>query len=277
MFGQSSWNTTVGGCGRSRFNRMIPAMVYLIASITFSCPTLAHFWHLSLLYAKTGGTIICFVHFLSLVIAITSVVNSIFYDREISQLIEIFDRTVSHLQHFSKKRFTVNSFNFKRAYVKKCVIMFALCMLQFMIKILTEPMQFDRPMHIIIFTCIMTFYKNLAKAHVLFYIDLLRWCYKLNADQLTLNDDYYNLDVDLTDHNIKNKIKPTINVDEYIDNLRHCKYIHFKLWKISNLINSHFGWIMIFGILNNIIEALMAAFWIFLHLREANYRDFPRK
>lgn len=123
----------------------------------------------------------------------------------------------------------------------------------------------------------MNFYKNVAKAHVLFYVDLLLWCYKLNADQIKLSDICYTFDTDPADHSVKSKIKPTINVDEYINNMRHCKYVHFKLWKISNLINSYFGWELMVGLLDSFIEGMLAAFWTFLHLREANYRDFPRE
>lgn len=272
LLGQSSWNVSVGGCRYFRISRIIPAIIYLIVSITCTYPTLAPFWSF-----QAGEAITCFVHFLSLLLTLTTVISAIFYERKILQLIAIFDRTVQHLQYSSRKSFTANSFNFKRAFDKKCAIMFVICVLQLITKMLTTPLRFSRTMPINIFYSIMTFYKILAKVHVLFYIDLLLWCYKLNADQIQLNDNHYTFDIDPTDHRIKNKIKPTINVDEYINNLRHCKYIHFKLWNISNLINSHFGWEIIVGLLDSFIAGFLAAFWTFLHLREANYRDVPRK
>lgn len=277
LFGQSSWNISVVERGRFRINRMIPAVIYLIASISLTYPSFAHFRDLSLMLATTGGTIICFVHFSSLLLTVISVFNTIFYDRENSQLIEIFDRNIKHLQYSSRKRFTANFYNFKRVYGQKCAIIFTLCVFQLITKVSTKPLIFDRPMRINIFTCIMNFYKNLAKVHVLFYIDLLLWCYKLNADQIELNENLYNVDVDPSDNSIKTKIKPLLNVDEYINKLRHCKYVHFKLWKISKLINSHFGWMMIINLLNSFLEGSLAAFWTFLNLREAHYTDLPRK
>lgn len=234
LFGQSSWNISVFECGRFRINRMIPAVLYLIASISLTYPSFAHFRNLSLMFVTTGGTIICVVHLSSLFLTVISVFNTIFYDREISQIIEIFDRTIKHLQYSSRKSFTADFYSFKRVYGQKCAIIFTLCVLQLIAKVSTKPLIFDRPMRII-FTCTMNFYKNLAKVHVLFYIDLLLWCYKLNADQIELNENLYNFDVDPSDHSIRTKIKPLINVDEYINKLRHCKYVHFKLWKISKL------------------------------------------
>lgn len=276
-FGQSSWNIGAVECDRSRFNRMIPAVIYLIASISFTYPSIAHCRELSLMQATTGVTIICLVHFSSLVLTVISVINTIFYNQEIYEIIEIFDRTMKHLQYSSGKRFTANFYNFKRAYGKKCAIIFTLCVLQLITKVSTKPLEIDRPMRINIFTCIMNFYKNLAKVHVLFYIDLMLWCYELNSDQIELNESNYTFDVDPTNHSIKTKIKPSINVDEYINKLRHCKYIHFKLWKISKLINSHFGWMMIINLLNSFIEGSLAAFWTFMNLRTTHYRDLPRK
>lgn len=276
LLGQNSWNILTGRCGRFRIIRMIPAIIYLAVSTVITYPTIEHFRKLSLSNARTGGNIMCFVYSLSFFLPIISVINAIFYNREMSQLIRILDRTVKYLQYSSGKSLFAELCKFKRAYLKKCAIIFTACTFQLITKCMTDPLKFARPMHINVFTCLIHFYQNLSKAHILFYIDLLLWCHELNSDQIALNDSYI-LNADPSDRSVQNELKPIINVDEFIKKMRHCKYVHLKLFKISKLINSHFGWLMIILLLNSFVDCLMAIFWLFLHLREANVRNLSRK
>lgn len=277
LCGQSSWIISVGRCGRVRFIRVLPTIVYFVATAMSTYSTLDHFRKLSSGRAKTDGTIVCFVYFLSLLFSIVTVFNVFFFNREMSQLIQIFDQTVNHLQRSSDKTFIVESCKFKRVYLKKCALIFTIFAFQLITKVVTQPLRFGRPMHINALICIINFYQNVAKVHISLYVDLLLWCYKLNADEIKLGDGHYDWDVSFTECRLKNQLKCVINVNEYIDKLRHCKYVHFKLWKISQLINSHFGGRMMILLLNSFIDGLMSSFWLFLHLREANYRNLIRQ
>lgn len=277
LCGQSSWIISFGRCGRVRFIRIIPTIVYFIATAMSTFSTLDHFRKLSSGRAKTDGTIVCFVYFLSFLFSIVSVINVFFFYREMSLLIQIFDQTVNHLQHSSGKSFLAESCEFKCVYLKKCALIFTIFAFQLITKVVTQPLRFGRPMYINVLICVINFYQNVAKVHILLYIDLLLWCYKLNADEIKLKDQHYNLDVGFTDGRLKNQLKFVINVNEYIDKLRHCKYVHFKLWKISKLVNSHFGGRMLILLLSSFIDGLMASFWLFLHLREANFRNLIRQ
>lgn len=283
IFGQTFWNASVIACGMFRINRIIPSLLFLATSIICTSTTIVHFHKLGSEQARTGGNIICVAHFLRLLFAIFVVWRTVFYSNEISQLIELIERTIDHLQQSTHTDLKRELAMFKRVYHKKFIILISVCVVAFVVKLLTHPMLLDRPLHINVFTSLSNLFNSLARAHVLLYVDLMLWCYQINADQIKLDETKYDLDMvyrDVDDddkYNIKNQLKLTINVDEYINRLRHCKYIHFKLWEITRLINAHFGWVLTITLLNSFMEGLIAAFWAFLHMRSGKYRDLIRK
>lgn len=233
-----------------------------------------HYRQLSMLYEKESGTVFCLIQCFSLLVAITSVVNTVFYNNEILALIHSFDRVIAYLQRASNQRITEHVFKFKRNYVRKCKVIFIIWAFYMSVFVVTSSLRKGRAMRIDVLTCIMNFYKILAKVHILFYVDLMLWCYELNMKQIIVMDDFTFV---AATTGKRNRLSQKINVKEFINHLRHCKYIHFKLWKISNLINSHFGWMIMVLLLISITEGLLALFWIFLYLRQPNYYNLPRK
>lgn len=266
LFGQSSCNAISWRCSRSRATRFIPVIIYVLATATFTAPVFLYFNQLSQLYEKETAAFLCFVQFLAMLVTITSVTNAIVYQSEILTLIYSFDRVIKYLQHSSERCLTRHINKFKRLYNHKCITLFVIWTLYTIIFVATNPLK-DRPMKVDAFQCFMYFYKYLAKAHILFYIDLMVWCQEINTQQIIVKDGYSFVAATTGCHWQSQR---TINAKEFINKLRHCKYIHFKLWKISNLINSHFGWVMMVVLLVNFTEGLLALFWIFRYLQEPN-------
>lgn len=270
LFGQSSCIAIAWRCSRSRTTRIIPAIVYFFATITFAVPIFMNFRPFSLLYEKESGAVFCLIQCLSLLIAITSVVNTVFYNNEILTLIHSFDRIITYLQHASNERMADNVLKFKRAYAQKFKVIFMIWAIHMTVFVVTSSLRKGRALRCDVLTCIVNFYTVLAKVHILFYVDLMLWCYELNTKQIIVNDNY-------TFAKRGVRVERTLDVKEFTNRLRHCKYVHFKLWKISNMINSHFGGTLTILLVISFTEGLLALFWSFLYLRQANFINLPRK
>lgn len=270
LSGQSSCIAVAWRCSRSRTSRIIPAFVYFLATIAFTVPLFMNFRQFSTLYEKESGAVFCLIQCLSLLIAITSVVNTVFYNNEIRALIYSLDRIITYLERESNERMADNVLKFKRAYARKFKVILMIWALHMTVFVVTSSLRKGRVLRCDVLTCIVNFYTVLAKVHILFYVDLMIWCYELNTKQIIVNNDYT-----FVQHNIR--MERTLNVKEFTNTLRHCKYVHFKLWKISNLINSHFGGTMTILLVISFTEGLLALFWLFLYLRQANFYNLPRK
>lgn len=50
--------------------------------------------------------------------------------------------------------------------------------------------------------------------------------------------------------------------------LQRVKWIHYNLWKISKIIYSSFGWILVFLLLENCVHASSSIYWIFIYTKD---------
>lgn len=91
-----------------------------------------------------------------------------------------------------------------------------------------------------------------GKIHALFYIELFNWLFQIGTNLIEAH-------LDKGQIMILDK-----NEDEYTHILRHCKYIHFKLWKAMRQIERYFGWFLISIILYSFIDILYSLCWLFV-------------
>lgn len=141
--------------------------------------------------------------------------------------------------------------DFANAYVKKVFLLFSIIFLTIVVKSFISSRR-STQLHQ---WCQLTFiaYKNLVIVHLMFYIDLMHFLYKM-----------YNNYMDVMCYDILTNVMHS-NGNHYLSVLKHCKYVHYKMWKIVNMINNYFGWILLLIIVVNFIDICYATYWIFIY------------
>lgn len=93
-------------------------------------------------------------------------------------------------------------------------------------------------------------YKHITAVHIMIYIDYLQ--HLLKTINVQFNTFQSEISMKVFDSNSKEMC--------YV--LKTYKYVHFKLWKISQLINKRFGLILIALVLAFTLEVSYSAYWI---------------
>lgn len=240
-------------CCHKSYVEYIPSAVYLL--ITIFITIIAIFTHhsYSLYYERTATRVTYLIILGSILINCTVIFQVIFFRSKTVILLEKCEAIVHYFR--AKQKIKVSFEAFKRTYVLKTCTIFIFYLLTVLIKVNVGSRKISRSVQLC--TLFMSFFKNLTNIHVLWYIELLNTLLGIMNGQVSFAD------VDLDDGYIVS------NDYKFVDNLRHCKYIHFKLFEILQLMNAHFGWIMVTICLVNFIDASYAAFWIFIYLQEA--------
>lgn len=179
----------------------------------------------------------------------------IFHSDQIRALLTSFDQMIGYFKN--RLRVPIGFDEFKRNYLRKLFLTISLYLATIFVKTTLNFMKSKLEAiqsHTFLMLSLALFMPSI-KLHALFYIDLTNWFYKMTIDFIS--------------EDIRSD-----EVEKCIDILRHCKYVHFKLWKILRLINSYFGLLFIAICIVDFIEILYASVWIFLCTqRKADVND----
>lgn len=95
--------------------------------------------------------------------------------------------------------------------------------------------------------------KYISVLHIVFYIDFVT---------LLL----HSINIPLAVMQLETASKTVLsNSNVLVNCLRYHKYVHFKLWQISKLINFRFGWIMMGLLLSDSLDISFTVYWMFLY------------
>lgn len=98
----------------------------------------------------------------------------------------------------------------------------------------------------------------IADLHIVFYVRLLEHLFKRFNARIQCSNAK---DMESTVYSISVwKHHASMNTVKFI------KQAHYLLWNISNMINRHFGWIVVFFLLLSAYEAVHTAFWIIWYI-----------
>ena len=107
--------------------------------------------------------------------------------------------------------------------------------------------------------------KYIHLLHVMFYIDFIKFTLASLSEKLSskMNDPqiyWY--------HGQNN---------EFLQIMRHIKTVYFKLWNVSQLVNSLFGWFLVVLMFEATTTAIFNVYWSFAFVRFSMSNQIPRK
>lgn len=176
------------------------------------------------------------------------------HPEEIFRCLNSFDRCEWYLQ--KRLNVIVSLDTFKMRYLRHVIIIVCSHLLPFIVRSVVRWFRyqsFQLGTHTYL-SIVLTFFSPAVKVYALFFIDLFNWLVRMAIKfiEMHLNDIPLEQNVAIVDE------------EKYINILRHCKYIHFKLWKSMKIIERQFGWLLISICLSTFVEVLFSSFWIFL-------------
>lgn len=98
--------------------------------------------------------------------------------------------------------------------------------------------------------------KEFALLHILFHIEFVNFLLQ------TINTEF-NPCHKQCEYVVKPIQPKTI---ELLLAMRHCKYIHFRVWKIFRILNIRFGWILVALLLAILLDISYSSYWLWVFL-----------
>lgn len=230
----------------------IPACLFLIISVYVAAIAIAKQHAYSIYYDRTASVVTYFIILGAILTNVSVIFQTIFYRHNLKILLQKNHMILEYLKNKIKLNISLDLF--KRKYLQKACIIYIFYFLTVLIKMYVDSRKISRSVQLC--TLFMNGLKILTSIHVLFYIELFNIFLRLMHQQIFIDDDRFTDGFSF------------FNERKFAESLRHCKYVHFKLWEISRLINKCFGWILIMICLVNFIDASYAAFWVFLYIQE---------
>lgn len=137
----------------------------------------------------------------------------------------------------------------KKNFRRKAFFMFMIIFVGLFIKIFIEDTIGLNKISSILLT-LSFFFKHIHLFHFIFYIDFMRFtCESLSQKIVMLKSD---------NHSFLNEINDSIYV------MHQIKLVYYKLWHISNRINSLFGWFSVAYLIESIFIITHSLYWVFL-------------
>lgn len=185
--------------------------------------------------------------------AILILIECIQYDRLINNILNTFsDLQVYFFRNF---RYRINYQNVTKCFFVKIAIIFAINMSYILWNIMywclsakLPPMSIEKR----VMQCVSV----LPILYIIFFIDMLS--YHLNELNAVIKKDIaaYKCSTNIFLH------KFTI-----INKLKHYKVVHYRLWMISQWINTIFGWSIVFLLLLSVSDCIYSTYWFYQELR----------
>lgn len=157
---------------------------------------------------------------------------------------------------FMKNRMdvTLSFHEFKRRYLLRSLIIVGGYLLSIILKRLAKAVLLETPKISGFLTPVRSIFHACGKIHALFYIELFNWIFQIGTKFIEAQLENGQSDIQIL----------IGNEDEHTHILRHCKYVHFKLWKTMRHIERYFGWFLISIFLYSFIDILYSLCWLFV-------------
>lgn len=224
------------------FLQYFPRILFLIVSVVISYKgvNMAAFSEIS--------EFIVFVIILCLQTTINLLViaESIFVPRAFNKLKSQFEYTTAYLETRLNVRIPMKEF--KRNFMFKVILNIAMFLTTIAAARTKRAFQ---PVDVLIFLSMN--YKHFTTAHILLNVEYLKHILA------TLNRQFDGVQCE---HALK---VFNSNISEICFCFKLHKFVHFKLWKISQLINKRFGLILIALVMAYILEVSYSAYWIIVY------------
>lgn len=100
----------------------------------------------------------------------------------------------------------------------------------------------------------------LSLMHALFYLETFHFVLKMINKNLSISDDFGETGIEFK--------LPKIYERKALHDIEICKSVHYKLWRISKLINENFGWIFVCYFMQAISNVLNLVTWFIIDIHE---------
>lgn len=97
--------------------------------------------------------------------------------------------------------------------------------------------------------------KQFALMHILFHIEFVQFLMR------TINAELKPMSMLNVAH------QPT--TIELLFTLRHCKHIHYRIWRVFRIVNVRFGWILIALLLAALLDISYASYWAWVYIHKS--------
>lgn len=232
----------------------IPGLIVLMVHFTsIFLEILNHYVRGNESYESTSATMFIIRMFTLAITQLIVFIHIFRSPKENYRILESFDRLAWYLQ--KRMNMIVSYDKFKKRYSKRLLIIVCGYSVSLILKMVASLILrikfFDSHTVLMIIRALLP---PAVKIHALFYIDFLNWLLQIGNDyiEMNLNDIPFERYMEMRD------------TRKNTDILRHCKYIHFKLWKSRQIIEHHFGWLLISILIYAFVEILFSLFYIFL-------------
>lgn len=168
-----------------------------------------------------------------------------------------------HMERYSSRvlQFTWSFKAFEQSYIRKVILIVVLLMARFLSKVALRRTSF--PLYSLFSYSLVTT-SIIATLHILFYVDLYVFMLRTINKNLSKSmkcrrtSGVYRIDGE------KYEKYSMANIEMY-------KCLHYKLWKISYLINMSFGWILVSIFLQTMSNFLNPIYWIIIDFYEDDF------
>lgn len=148
---------------------------------------------------------------------------------------------------------------FERTFQCKVQIIFLSCLLAFSIKIIYVLYGEIPTSDIVLF--LLHDLNHFTSTHILFHIEFVHFLMQ------TINREF-----DPNNNRVEFVIKNTHSrTVELLQTLHHCKCIHFRVWKMIQVLNIRFGWILIAVMLAILLDISYSSYWIWVFIHRASH------
>lgn len=117
------------------------------------------------------------------------------------------------------------------------------------------------------FMIILFYYlKHFAAMHVLFHVEFVHFLMQTVIREIVSLKNRQEFMIDTM------QTKPI----KLLQTLRHLKCVHFRLWKIIEILNNRFGWILIALMLATILDVTNSSYWMWVFVRNGCHEQINR-
>lgn len=164
-----------------------------------------------------------------------------------------FSALYIHFKHFeiiTNRQFEMNFTDFLKRYLHQVGILVGLWVISFILVVLIMPssIKFYAMLNIFLLTILLL--ARITQFHVLFYVNLLRKCLSHFLDHVKRKANVY----------LESKVSNDISRELYF-----LKKVHFKLWEITQVLNTVFAWTLATLMLQHFVDLIYHTYWIFLN------------
>lgn len=255
LLGQNSYNLRA-----SKFSvwlQHIPNILSLLTAIVGIC------WHL--LKERSLHRPVTIVSYIKLIVAVS--VNAMVFleffvmPNGVRKLNFAYKDAIDYLER--KLHVKIDYMPFKRSFRCKVRIVLLVFLLVLGIKILFNSyvgIESDEIAQFFIY-----YLKEFALMHILFHIDFVNFLME------TINREFNPLP-NQCEYVVKPIQPKTI---ELLLALRHCKYIHFRVWEIFRILNIRFGWVLVALLLAILLDISYSSYWlwVFLYIHKSSHEQ----